>query len=271
VTAAFRTSHSRIAALAGSLGDRDWLVLRDLAELRVATTRQIQRVHFAAESPLASTRACNRMLARLARAGLVRALDRRIGGVRAGSAAFVWSLDVAGQRLITRSGPAGGAAMRAPWTPSLAFLAHQLAVTELAVSLREAERGGGLAVVSFVAEPRCWRHYAGAHGARGVLKPDAAVTMSDGQYEDVWFVEVDLGTESPRVLSRKRDTYLAYYRTGQEQRTAGVFPWVLFVVPSEARRRVVLRALGPTPPHEPELFVVALASDAAAMLSGGRP
>jgi hypothetical protein len=270
MTAHVRTTASRLVRLDASLTTRDRAVLTSLAELRLASTRQLERLHFTASTPMANARACRRLLARLAGEGLVSPLSRRVGGVRAGSAGYVWSLGTAGQRLVTKSGPAGGGTIRRPWTPSLPFVAHRLAITELAVRLHEAERRGALELVSFVAEPDCWRRYTGPHGASANLKPDACVVMGDGQYEDTWFVEVDMGTESPQVIIRKRDAYLAYFRSGREQKTTGVFPWVIFLVPEEHRRRSLERALGSPRPGEPDMFVVALTEDAIGVLAGAR-
>jgi len=253
------------------LTTRDLAVVQSLAGLRLATTKQIERLHFTAGTDLANARACTRCLARLQADGVVAALTRRVGGVRAGSAATIWSLGTAGQRLVTGSGPAGGAAIRRPWTPSRPFVAHRLAITELAVQLHEAEVTGALEVVRYVAEPGCWRRFNGPHGVAANLKPDAFAVMGDGQFEDSWFVEMDLGTERPAVIARKRDAYLAYYRNGAEQKRTGVFPWVLFVVPTDARRRVVERALGRPRTSEPDLFMVATNDQAIGVLAGGRP
>ena len=43
--------------------------------------------------------------------------------------------------------------------PGLAFVRHTLAVTELYVRLREAERAGTLELLEFEPEPECWRSY----------------------------------------------------------------------------------------------------------------
>lgn len=139
------------------------------------------------------------------------------------------------------------------------------------MQLSEAEAAGGLEVVRYVAEPACWRRYTGPHGGAANLKPDAFAVMGDGQFEDSWFIEIDLGTERPAVIARKRDAYLAYFRSGAEQKQTGVFPWVLFIVPTEVRRRVVERALGKPRTGEPDLFMVATTDQAVGVLAGGRP
>ena len=201
-----RSTARHLVKLSSLLSDSDVVVLTSIGGLRLATTGQIERLHFADHAtPAAGARAARRTLARLHALRLVARLDRRVGGVRAGSSGFVWSLAPAGQRLVTKAGPAGGAAIRKPWTPSLAFVAHRLGITELAVELAEAERRGTLAVAQFVAEPTCWRSYIGSGGARSWLKPDAHVVMSDGEYEDSWFIEIDQGTESPTAICWRPD------------------------------------------------------------------
>jgi hypothetical protein len=270
MTAASRTTWSRLARLDAALTTRDRAVLGSLAARRLATTNQIERLHFTASTPLADARACRRTLARLQGEGLITPLARRIGGVRSGSAGYVWSLGTAGQRLVTGRGPSRGAVIRRPWTPSLPFVSHRLAITELAVRLVEAERQGALELVNYVSEPDCWRRYTAPQGGLAHLRPDASAVMGDGQFEDAWFIEVDLGTESPQVLIRKRAAYLAYYRSGREQQATGVFPWVIYLVPDERRRRTVERALGRPRDGEPDLFVVARFDEAVAVLAGGR-
>ena len=71
---------------------RDLAVLHQVAELRLVSVRQIQRVHFpvASHGNLgAATRASQRVLKRLTAERLLQRLDRQIGGVRAGSSGFV--------------------------------------------------------------------------------------------------------------------------------------------------------------------------------------
>lgn len=232
MTAAPRTTAARLVRLAAGLGERDRAVLESVARLRLVCTRQLERLHFIASTPLADARSCRRTLARLAEQGLVVRLDRRVGGVRAGSAGYLWSLGVAGQHLLTRSGPAGGRQLRRPWTPSAPFVAHRLATSELYVRLVEGMRAGSGELVRYHAEPDCWRRFTGPGGEAATVKPDAYAVTASGDYEHAWFIEVDLATESPQVLGRKCRSYLAYWRSGREQAVRGVFPLVVFVVPT---------------------------------------
>ncbi len=177
---------------------------------------------------------------------------------------------MAGQALISRSGPAGGSKLQTPWTPSRAFLAHRLSISGLYVELMQAGRAGELALQRFEAEPTAWRSFTGAHGAPARLKPDAYLQVALGEYLDSYFVEVDLATESPAVIARKAAVYRAYWQTGREQATHdGVFPLVAFLVPTPLRARVVQDVLRKQSADTRELFRVGLLAEALALFTSG--
>lgn len=270
MTAATRTTPGRLALLAAETRPRDWAVLGSVARLRLVCTRQLERLHFTGSTPLANARSCRRHLARLRDQGLLVRLDRRIGGVRAGSAGYLWSLGAAGQHLLTRRGPAGGRQVRRPWTPSAPFVAHRLAVSELYVCLVEAQRAGGGELIRYQAEPDCWRCFTGSGGQAATLKPDAHVVTASGDYEHAWFIEVDLATESPAVLRRKCRTYLTYWRSGREQARTGLFPLVVFVVPDAAWASVVGAVWKPLASSDQALFRVTTSQTAAGQLLRGQ-
>jgi len=244
-------------------------VLASLARLRLATTSQLQRLHIAGRTPLAAARGVRRNMARLEELRLVTRLERRIGGVGAGSTEAVWALDTSGQQLVASRGPAGGGLRRRPWTPSLPFVRHRLAITELYVQLACGDRQGPGELLSFTAEPDSWRHYTGPGGAAVTLKPDASATTAHGDYEHSWFIEVDLATESPLVIGRKTAAYLAYRRSGSEQARSGVFPLVVFTVPHERRARVIDGVLRRLAPADQRVFRVHLQAEAATALLRG--
>ena len=102
-------TRSDLDTLADRLTERDYELLRDVEKYRLLTTRHVQRLHFdpVHPTPTASARSCNRALARLRDARVLKALDRRIGGVRAGSAGFVWYLGPAGDRMLRSKDPDG--------------------------------------------------------------------------------------------------------------------------------------------------------------------
>lgn len=255
-----RLSQQALRELAASLSADDRAILASLGRVGVATGAQLRRLHFA-ERPSAARQA-RRSLQRLSDQRLLCRLQRRIGGVRAGSDGYVYALDVAGLRL------SGQARARRPRTPGIAFLAHALAVSELYVGLVERGRSGRSELLEFVAEPACWRRYAGPSGASLLLKPDAYLRLGVGAFEDRWFVEVDRGSEGPSTLAHKARAYTSYWQSGREQ---PVFPKVLFVVPDEARKAVMVDVLAALPSETWPLFGVGLSETSVALLAGERP
>jgi hypothetical protein len=123
--------------------------------------------------------------------------------------------------------------------PAFITLRHRLAVTETYVRLHELQTTGRLDVLEFAAEPRCWRQFYGPGGSRIILKPDASTRMAlpGSKYEHLWFLEIDLGSESQATIRRKAEVYEAYRRTGLEQAKQGVFPMVMWITPDEQRER----------------------------------
>jgi hypothetical protein len=251
----------RLAQLERSLSARDRAVLGTLARVRVATARQLYRLHFEG----VTRRQGRASLASLTGRRLITRLPRIIGGVRAGSSGYVYTLDVAGVRLMR---PDHDRPQR-PWNVGRMFLDHSLAVTEPYVRLVEADRTRQLHLADFTTEPGCWRRFHGPGGARLVLKPDAVVRLVLGQYEDRWFLEVDLDTESSTALARKCDLYRRYWQAGVEQARTGVFPKVLWLVPDERRHAVVIDVIGRQPEEAWPLFAVALVADLTGRLLRG--
>jgi hypothetical protein len=148
-----------------------------------------------------------------------------------------------------------------------AFQNHTLAVTETYVQLVERARTGGAEVLAFVTEPECWRRFSGGLGAPITLKPDAYVQVGLGDYERLAFLEADLDSESAPTIRRKLEVYVAYWRSGSEQRNHGVFPVVLWLVPDEPRLTVIARMIGQLPPDGQALFMVCRLDEAAGQLT----
>lgn len=259
---------ARAEALAASLSPRELAVIHTLDTVRLGSARQLERLHFIAGSSLSNARRCRATLERLTAGRLLARLERRVGGRAAGSAGFVYTLDVAGQHLVRRLATGGGRIQR-PTTPGLAFVTHTLAVTELFVRLTEAERRGELELLEFASEPACWRHFAGPGGGRVSCKPDAFVRVGLGDYADSWFVEVDRATESLGVIARKLDFYRAYWASGREQQRGGVFPGVLVLVPDERRQSALVTVVCRQPADARALFAVVTYAEAIAVIASG--
>jgi hypothetical protein len=264
-----RVTEAHVASLADTLSPREHAIVATLDRLRIASATQLSRLHFIdAGTPRTAARRTRRTLHRLVSRRVILRLDRRIGGPGAGSADYVYALDVAGQRLASACGPAGGARIRRPWTPGVSFLRHGLAVSELYVRLWEAEIAGGLDLLDFDAEPLCWRTFTGIGGARLALKPDAFLRLGIGDYEAFYFIEVDRATQSRPAITRKLTRYRRYHQTGREQKRFGVFPKVLLLVPSERRKAALVDLAAAQPAASWELFQVARYDHAVAVLTG---
>jgi hypothetical protein len=225
------------AALMGRLGERDWQILISVRAFRYLTTRQLSRQHFSL-SPSGGPipRNANHAFARLRELGLLVHLERRIGGVRAGSGGHIWQItDLANRLLRTRFGETIGTRVRT-FEPGTTFLDHTLAIAEVVITLQENTGNQRVTLKRIQLEPDCWRTYLGPSGEPKWLKPDLAVVTESAGYEDYWFIEVDRATEPPNRVVRKCFQYHEYRRTDNEQNEHGLFPAVAWVVPSERRR-----------------------------------
>lgn len=251
--------------IAERLSPRDWAILRFLSAHRFASTTQLRRTSFTTHATTgAATRATLRVLDRLLEHRLVTRLDRRVGGVRQGSSGFIWHLDVAGERL-TRQKDAprrhvGG-------DLSTAFVDHTLAVTETVVALHESTQETGLRLSTVLVETAAWRSYLNRHGVATILKPDLFVTLSTPEYDDHWYIEVDRGTEHLPVLLQKCRAYTAYKATGRAQAEHGVFPRVLWIVPTPRRVDRLTGAIRSDPLLPTRLFTVITPGQLAAAIN----
>jgi hypothetical protein len=247
----------RVGRLREKLGERDMAVLVSLARLRLLTGGQIQRLHVADGSLTTRSRRTRAVLQRLAELRLVVRLDRRIGGVRAGSSGFLYGISGHGQAVLTAEGLHSGRHRRV-WTTSPAFADHVLAVADVYISLVEAERRGEIELLEFLAEPACWRRFPGRTGEAVTLKPDAFALIAIGDYEYSSFLEVDRGTESPSVIALKLATYTAYWQSGIEQAQHDVFPAVVWLTTGERRAVQLRHVVKRLPTDAQSLFQVAL-------------
>lgn len=262
-------STSQLLAVIECLSDRDKQLMLMVERFRLVSGSQARRLLWAESGELATeARLARRGLSRLEALGLLDRLERRIGGVRAGSAGSVFTLSAAGQRAARYLAGAGLTKGRTPHEPGSQYLRHTLAVTEIYVLLREAERAGRLDLLAFDPEPTCWRSYIGRGGARLTLKPDAFVKLGVGAYEDSYFMEIDCGSAGRGTLDRKARDYLAYYRTGAETADGGVFPRVLWVTTTAKRRTLIVDVLGRLPAEAWRLFAVTTTDAALDLVTG---
>jgi len=266
-----RVSRRELERIRANLTERDTQIVASVAMHRLLSTRQICRLHFGDKpTETAALRSANRTLAKLRDLRLLVALDRRIGGVRAGSGAYVWSLGQVGARLLQRADDVEGLPRRQrKFEPSSTFLEHTLAVAEVSLRLTEAAQRGHVALLDVQYEPACWRAYIGPGGGIARLKPDLAIVTATGEFEDHWFFEVDLATEPPSRVIRACLNYQEYRRSGVEQRRLGLFPAVVWIVPTLRRKETIESRLRRYDGISPGLFTVITLDQLEALIQGG--
>ncbi|MGH3871290.1 MAG: replication-relaxation family protein [Pseudonocardiaceae bacterium] len=179
-----RISSLRLRFLLHEFTPRYLAPLPHLAAARLLTGAQLDRLLAEPELSAQTTqRVRRRIMTRLAGAGLVMMLGRRIDGVRAGSVGHVYALTTAGHRFLALVNGAPEPARTQPSpVPGALFLAHTLAVSNIYVDLVEHSRGGAFSVHTFTTEPHCW--YPIGNGA--TLRPDAYVILRTGPVGACW-------------------------------------------------------------------------------------
>lgn len=245
-----RVSRKKIDWLSEHLPERDRRVLELVAAHRYLTTRQLERFVFTTHaSEDSAARTARRVLSRLERLLLLQSLERRIGGIRAGSAARIWQLTTASARLLRSD----GVDFRRS-EPSQRFLRHCLAIADVHLALRDLATS--TLQVKVQTEPEAWRSYLGPGGERRTLEPDLAAVLETDAFEERWFLEIDLGTESLPTLLRKCGQYEHYRASGQEQNLHGSFPLVWWVLSSTERAQQLQRAIQRSPTLTPGMYRV---------------
>jgi hypothetical protein len=247
----------RHARLRSKLSDRDVAVLSSLYQLRLLTSRQIQRLHLPDGSEITRSRRTRALMQRLTELGVVVRLGRTVGGVQPGSSAQVFGLSGLGLAVLDVQGPYGRR-RRTVWETKPYFLHHVLAVADVCVGLTELSRDGTADLLIFDGEPAAWRRFAGSAGAPVTLKPDAYVRVGIGEFERSAFVELDMASESLPTIERKCLTYVGYWRSGAEQRQHEVFPLVMWLVPNEERQRKLREVIDRLVAEARHLFSVVL-------------
>lgn len=238
-----------LGAVAVRLSQRDWAILNSVATHRFLNTRHIQILHFGELAPGAARRITQRVLARLRRWRVLASLPRRVGGTTAGSDGLTHHVDEIGWRLLQQGTSRGRRRFN---HPSNRFVDHQLAIADTHTAAIAAEQAGELELVTCDIDSHAWRQYLGIGGARLQLKPDLYLETAvppGSDYIDLWFIEVDRGTESIPVLLNKCRDYVAYYRTGSHGDT---FPHVLWLLHDHTPQRLE---------HRQQALAAALAAD----------
>ncbi len=247
------------------LSERDRAVLDRVAEHRYLTTLQLEQFCFVDHrSQSTGARVARRVVRRLEHAGLLRALARRIGGVRAGSSATIWQLTPAGLRLVHEDEK-----RRRQAEPSERFLNHCLAIADVHVLLHQHRRIESIEAVAVEVEPASWRTYQGASGERRWLQPDLYAEITSRDFVDRHFIEVDLGTESLPVLLKKCHQYEQYRRSGTEQDRYSSFPLVVWLFLDGHRAGRLRKAIARSGTLPEAMFRFATPATLTQVLAGG--
>ena len=263
-----RVSARHLDRIAAELSELDREVLAFVSTYRLATGRQLVRRFWPSAGDQYDRRARvgRRALKRLSSWRVLDPLPGRArGGLRGGSDTHVYSVGVAGSRLLARRGFTG----RRLGAPSDRHIAHTITICEVAVRLHQADRAGDVECIEIQAEPTCWRSFVGPMGASLILKPDLylRVAAPNSAYEYRWLCEVDLATEHRSTLLAKCRRYLAHYRSGSEQREYGVYPRVLWLAPDQHRATEIEQAIAELPLDQRRLFTVREFQDATEFLA----
>ena len=249
-----RLGRAALLELAESLSARDRQIIETVVRLRLVSGKQLERLFFAdVRRPASRARLARRSCHRLVAAGVLGRLERRVGGVRAGSAGYIYFDAPAAQRLIAYwQGEGRPQRPRAPYEPGRAFVRHRLGISECFVRLTEAERHGRLGLADFESEPVVT--FFGFGGTRLVLRPDALVRLYLGSEIELHaYLEIDCGTEGRAALARKCDAYIAAWRSGSN---GTVFPRVVWITTTERRAAVLREICGSLPPETWKLFLI---------------
>ena len=246
-----------VAKLKRLITERDQAILSSIQQHKFLTTRQIYDLHFWTHASYTSgIRACTRVLARLRDHQLIYRLERPVGGLGGGSTSYVWGIDAAGDRLLRAENGETSKRSRS-FEPTTMFLQHTLAIAATRLELESLARAARLELLAVTTEPRNWRPFITRSGSPDILKPDLHAVTAIGAYEDHWFIEVDRGTESLPTLLRKCHLYQRYKLSGIEQDKTGVFPIVLWLIPTQARRDRLDEAITADPKLDHRLFRIA--------------
>jgi hypothetical protein len=165
------------------------------------------------------------------------------GGARGGSGQYVYSL---GRRGFYQYFEGGYSAAR-----SVNY--HTLAIVDCFVTLRRLEREGAFKVLAMSTEPDCWAVIGGVE-----LKPDLYVELERGTGRLLWWLEVDMGTESQKQLQGKLEAVVRAYRDYDEADALKwpTLPRTLWVGVDEERAKELAWLVGRLPAEAQRLFAV---------------
>jgi hypothetical protein len=265
-------SKHKLAEIFAKTTAREFQILELLNFAKFMTTDQLCRQFFAKMSnELSAKRATNRTLKKLEAEKLVAKLPRRVGGyVResyGGSAASVWWLSETGYKILRMKHTQWLPSRKRVLEKSPLFLTHDLMIAEIATRFCEMETSRKISQLKIEWEPRAWRSF--MNGGESVcLKPDLFATFVNAGYEESYFLEIDRATENVQRIFAKCQTYVAYFNTGVEEKTRGLTPYIVWLVPDEKRAEQILKMLREKLPEASVLFQVIVEKELETLIVG---
>lgn len=261
-----KKTRTQLLAIEKQLSARDHSVLETIQKYRFLTSDQIARMFFSdCANKISQGRQQQLLMKRLREHGLADALERQVGGYGGGSAVSVWYLTETGHRLLTLNS-ADPYHRKRFLEPSAATMNHTLAIAECAIQIMNSCRySADLDLEAIDTEPSCWRRF--KDGDRvNYLKPDLFAITNYDNYEDRWFIEMDLGTESATQIIEKCNIYLRYFYTGIEQKETGMFPLVVWIVKDAGRKESLKQYIQASLKAQPKMFLVITPDELEKML-----
>ena len=137
----------------------------------------------------------------------------------------------------------------------------------MATVLRELEISRKITQLALSWEPNCWRGFLNA-GESVNLKPDLYVRLVNGGEDEAYFLEIDCGTEPIQRIFAKCQIYVSYFNSGIEEKTTGLTPYIVWLVPDEKRRDAMEKLFREKMPDASLLFQVILGNELKTLIAG---
>jgi len=223
-----------------SLTVRDVSIILSIYENRFLKRDQIQRLHF----PNASVSACNMRMKKLEEHQF---LDRLVKPVAAGSAQAAYALDKRGADVVAATLEIDRHQVR--WNRAnnrveFFFLEHTLGVSEFRVCLDVALAARREELLFYQRGDRSHLRRISVTGVRKkyfVVAPDAFFGIQTGRGKCIFFLEVDLGTETLSRFAEKVTAYKRYWKSRQYTEEYGFNNFRVLTVCESERRLANLR------------------------------
>ncbi|MGF2993858.1 replication-relaxation family protein [Lactococcus lactis] len=265
-------SKKQLAEIFERTMSREFEILAILNVAKFMTTDQLRRQFFAKiPNELSAKRAANRTMKKLEEEKLIAKLPRRIGGyVRenyGGSAPSVWKLTEVGYKILRLKHTELPPSRKHRIEGKPLFLEHDLGISEVATKFCELEISKKISQLGMEFEPKCWRGFMNA-GEPVSLKPDLYARFVNGGYEESYFLEIDLATEPIQRIFAKCQTYVSYFNTGIEEKTTGLTPYIVWIVPDEKRRDAMEKLFREKMPETSVLFQVIMEQELKTLVAG---